>query len=178
MPLVAPCPPLKVPIMSMCAWHLYHVAIKEGWSDESRFLLHHVNGQTPGCFMEGKPVETVWWMGDVLLGNLLFMWILPWSLPPTVYKHCCRPRTPFHGNIPSRWWPFKRKMWPAKTAVCFSCSTKKKKRLRGTQWFHGVDSATEFSRSQSYLASLGWARHVPIPAGPTSQLPGLKGSFA
>ena len=126
---------------------------KVTWSDESRFLLHHMDGwvrclpevhMAPGCTMErrqaGRRSVMLWAM---------FFWE---TLGPAIHvdvilttKHCCRPCTPFHGS--------------------------------GT--LKAVGCVLFQQDNQSNRASVGCAGQTsPIHGGPTSQLTGLKGSAA
>ncbi|KAK3553071.1 hypothetical protein QTP86_031172 [Hemibagrus guttatus] len=82
---------------------------KVAWSDESRFLLNHVDGRVhvhrlpgehvaSGCTM-GSRRRQCHALGNVMLGNLgschpCGYYFDTYHLP----KHCCRPCTPFHGN--------------------------------------------------------------------------------
>ena len=143
------------------------------WSDESHFLLYHMDGQVhvrhsprehmaPGCTMGGRQAGG----GSVLWA--MFCWE---TLGPAIHADVILTRTTYLSIVADHVHPFMEKVFPDGCGLFQQDNAPyhKAKMIQERVW--GVDLASKFPISQSNQASVGCAGQTsPIHGGPTPSI--------
>ena len=164
------CRPARVPMLTS----VHHQKVKVAWSDESCFLLHHVDGQVrvrvrrlpgehmaPGCTMERRQAGR----GSVML-FAMFYWVI---LGPAIHVDATLTCTLLQNIYTLSW------KWYSLLAVASFSRIMPQNKNSGIRFRNGLRNTTtrmfsQFPISQSKQASVGYvAQASQIHGGSTIQ---------